>query len=133
MMPGSALTGPIGWSRVRYVTGEYRAGATRQSGADGPEESVMRSIEVEVRSESGLHARPAAAFVRAAARFASKLRLENVTLGRSSTDAKSIVGVMAAGVEQGHIVRVVADGPDEDRAVETLRDVLAGLGRPIGK
>lgn len=98
-----------------------------------PEETVVRSIEVEVRSESGLHARPAAAFVRAAAKFASSVRLENVTLGRPSADAKSIVGVMTAGVEQGHLVRVVADGADEDRAVEKLRDVLIGDGRPVGK
>jgi phosphotransferase system HPr-like phosphotransfer protein len=30
-------------------------------------------------------------------------------------------------------VRVVADGADEDRAVEKLRDVLIGHGRPVGK
>ena len=92
----------------------------------------MRSIEVEVRNESGLHARPAAAFVRTAAGFASTVRLENVTLARPSADAKSIVGVLTAGVEKGHIVRVVAEGADEDRAVDTLRDLLAGLGEPVG-
>ena len=93
----------------------------------------MRSIEVEVRNESGLHARPAAAFVRAAAGFVSIVRLENVTLAGSAVDAKSIVGVMGSGVERGHKVRVVADGADEDRAVETLRDLLVGLGEPVGE
>ena len=93
----------------------------------------MRSIEVEVRTESGLHARPAATFVRAAAGFSSAIRLENVTLGRPSADAKSIVGVLSSGVECGHVVRVVADGVDEDRAVETLRDLLARLGEPGGE
>lgn len=113
--------------------GTVWAAATPQAHTYDPEETVVRSIEVEVRSESGLHARPAAAFVRAAAKFASSVRLENVTLGRPSADAKSIVGVMTAGVEQGHLVRVVADGADEDRAVEKLRDVLIGHGRPVGK
>lgn len=92
----------------------------------------MRSIEVEVRSESGLHARPAAAFVRAAAGFSSSLRLENLTAARPSADAKSILGVLGAGVEKGHVVRVVAEGDDEDRAVQALRQLLAGLGDRAG-
>jgi phosphotransferase system HPr (HPr) family protein len=100
---------------------------------DGSEESVVKSIEVEVRSQSGLHARPAAAFVRAAAKFASAIRLENVTTGRPSADAKSIVGVMTAGVEYGQLVRVIADGPDEDRAIEALRRILIRVDRTAGK
>jgi phosphotransferase system HPr (HPr) family protein len=98
----------------------------------GSEESAVKSIEVEVRSESGLHARPAAAFVRTAAPFASTVRLENVTLGRPAADAKSIVAILSAGVERGHVVRIVADGVDEDRALGALRDLLAGLVEPVG-
>ena len=93
----------------------------------------MRSIEVEVRDESGLHARPAAAFVRAAAGFSSTVRLENVTAARPAADAKSIVGVLAAGVEKGHVVRIVADGADEDRAVDTLCRLLAGFGGGVAE
>jgi multiphosphoryl transfer protein len=94
----------------------------------------VRSIEVEVRLESGLHARPAASFVRAASEFDSVIRLENVTLGGPSADARSIVGILATGVERGHLVRITADGPDDGEAVETLRDQLVGLGggRPGG-
>ena len=94
----------------------------------------MRSIEVEVRLESGLHARPAATFVRAASEFDSVIRLENVTLGRPSADAKSIVGILTTGVEMGHLVRITADGPDDGEAVEALRDQLAWGrgGRPDG-
>ena len=90
----------------------------------------MRSIEVEVRLESGLHARPAATFVRSAASFSSTIRLENVTLAGPEADAKSVVGVMSAGVEKGHVVRIVADGADEDRAVDSLRRLLAGRDGP---
>jgi phosphotransferase system HPr (HPr) family protein len=93
----------------------------------------VKSIEVEVRYESGLHARPAAAFVRTAARFASTVRLENVTLGRPAADAKSIVAVLSAGVERGHVVRIVVDGADEDRALGALRDLLDGLVEPVGE
>ncbi len=91
----------------------------------------MRSIDVEVRNRSGLHARPAAAFVRAASAFASTIRVKNVTLARPATNAKSIVGVMATGAERGHLLRVTADGIDEDRAVEALRELLARLDEPV--
>lgn len=93
----------------------------------------MRSIEVEVRSESGLHARPAAAFVRAATGFASTIRLENMTAARPAVDAKSITGVMTAGVEKGHVVKIEAEGADEEMAIEGLRRLLAGLGEPVGQ
>ncbi len=80
---------------------------------------------MEVRDKSGLHARPARAFVRLASEFASKVSLVNMTAGRPAVDAKSIVGVLAAGAEMGHVVRIEAEGVDEDRAVETLGRLLA--------
>jgi phosphotransferase system HPr (HPr) family protein len=91
----------------------------------------VRTIEVEVRIASGLHARPAANFVRAASEFDSIIGLENVTLGGPSANAKSIVGVLTKGVEWGHLVRITADGPDDVQAVAALRDLLAGLGEPV--
>lgn len=93
----------------------------------------MRSIKVEVRNESGLHARPAADFVRAAAGFASTIRIENLTAARPPANARSITGVLAAGVEKGHSVRITAEGPDEAEAVETLQKLLAGLGEHVGE
>jgi phosphotransferase system HPr (HPr) family protein len=92
----------------------------------------VRSIEIEVRSESGLHARPAAAFAQAAAAYASTIRLENLTAQGPVADAKSIVGLLSAGIERGHLVRITAEGADEDRAVEGLRRLLAGLGEAVG-
>jgi phosphotransferase system HPr-like phosphotransfer protein len=40
---------------------------------------------------------------------------------------------MSAGVERGHVVKIVADGADEDQALGALRDLLAGLGEPVGE
>jgi phosphocarrier protein HPr len=93
----------------------------------------VRSIEVEVRTESGLHARPAAAFVQTATGFASTVRLENVTVPGPVADAKSIVGVLAAGIERGHLVRIAADGADEEKAVEALRRLVTGPAEPVGE
>ena len=93
----------------------------------------MRSIEVEIRMATGLHARPAADFVRAAGGFASTIRIENLTGRRPPANAKSITSVLAAGAESGHIVKITAEGPDEEQAVETLVELLAGLDEPVGR
>jgi phosphocarrier protein FPr len=88
----------------------------------------VKSIETEIRGQAGLHARPAADFVKAAAGFRSKVSLENVTLAGEPVDARSLTEVLAAGVEEGHRVRVWADGPDEDAALEALRLLIEADG-----
>ena len=93
----------------------------------------MEQIEVEVRNPSGLHARPAATFVRAAAAFKSGVTVANVTRGGAPLDAKSILAVLSGGVSRGHVVRITAEGEDEAQAVATLRDLVAsGLGEELG-
>ena len=92
----------------------------------------MRSTEQTVRNPSGLHARPAAMFVRTAAGFGSKITLENLDRETAPIDAKSIIAVMSSGVSKGHRVRVTADGPDEDAAIDTLEEfIVSGMGEAI--
>ncbi len=92
----------------------------------------MRAEEVEVRNPSGIHARPAALFVKTAARFVSTISLENVTKGKAPANAKSIMAVMGSGAARGHIVRLTADGPDEDQAITVLHDLITGgLGETL--
>jgi phosphotransferase system HPr (HPr) family protein len=92
----------------------------------------MRTIEKTVLNPSGIHLRPAAVFVKAAAGFAAKITLENLTLAKAPVDAKSMIGVMTAGSRQGHQVRIAADGPDEDAAVAALDALIdSGLGEAL--
>jgi phosphotransferase system HPr (HPr) family protein len=92
----------------------------------------MTSIELEIRNPSGLHARPAAVFVRAAAKFRSGIHLQNLTTGRPETDAKSILGVLTSGVAKGHRIRLVAEGDDAEQAVTELRALIeSGLGETL--
>ena len=93
----------------------------------------MTSVEVEVRNESGLHARPAAAFVRTAIGFSSVVRVENVTLGRPAANAKSLVGVLGSAVEKGHRVRISAEGSDEKGAVDALGSLLLAMSGTGGE
>ena len=92
----------------------------------------MRADEMEIRNPSGLHARPAALFVRTAAGFTSSVRLENLTTGSAVVDAKSILGVMSSGAARGHRIRVTTEGADEDAALATIRDLVAtGIGEEV--
>lgn len=93
----------------------------------------MAEAEVDVRNPSGLHARPAATFVRAAAGFAADVTFSNLSRDASrSASAKSVLGVMGLAVARGHRIRIVADGPDADEAVARLAELVAsGLGEEV--
>ena len=93
----------------------------------------MAEAEVEVRNPSGLHARPAATFVRAAAGFAADVTITNLSRhGERSASAKSVLAVMGLAVARGHRLRIAADGPDADAALARLTQlVTSGLGEGI--
>jgi phosphocarrier protein len=80
----------------------------------------MAEATVVVTHEVGLHARPAATFVKAAKGFDSAITVTNLTRGNPAADAKSLVQIFKAAVAQGHEVLIAAAGPDEDEAVATL-------------
>jgi phosphocarrier protein HPr len=70
-----------------------------------------------VLNEDGLHARPAGVLAKNASLFQSavELRVNGVT-----KSAKSIMGIMSLGLEKGAEVTIVANGPDEGAAIESL-------------
>ena len=82
--------------------------------------STTAEATVRVHNASGLHARPAATFVRAAAAFSSEIRLINHDREDRGGSAKSIIGVMGLGVSQGHRITIRAEGDDAEGAVEAL-------------
>jgi phosphocarrier protein len=84
--------------------------------------SVQR--EVEVVNRAGMHARPAAEFVKVAGRFASEIRVEKDGL---EVNGKSIMGVLMLAAERGSRLRLSARGADAEDAVHALSD-LVGRG-----
>lgn len=83
------------------------------------------SVELAVEHEHGLHLRPAAEFVRLAARFQSRVEVVNVTRGAGRTaDARSLLQVTALGVNAGHVVRLTATGDDAAEALEALTALI---------
>lgn len=80
----------------------------------------MAERSVQIVNKHGLHARPAAEMVKAAARFKSEITISRDDL---EVNGKSIMGVMMLAAEYGATITLRADGPDADDAV----DALAGL------
>jgi phosphocarrier protein HPr len=77
--------------------------------------------KVTVRQQYGLHARPAASFVKLARTFDAEILLEK---NGERVDGKSIMGVMMLAVSRGETVYLEADGPDGKRACEQLKSFL---------
>jgi phosphocarrier protein HPr len=84
----------------------------------------MQQACVTVVNEVGLHARPASIFVQQAKQFKASIRVRNLTKGGKLVDAKSILLVLAQGVEKGHCVDLVADGEDEVPALAKLTELI---------
>jgi phosphocarrier protein len=81
---------------------------------------------VTIPNSLGLHARPAAQLVRLASSFGAHVELEKDGM---TVNAKSIMGVMMLAAECGSSLRIRADGPDEDAAVQALHALVTeGFG-----
>lgn len=85
---------------------------------------MATTLELDIRNPSGLHARPAAVFVKTAAAFRSDVRIANLTTGGGPVTAKSIIGVLGLGVMKGHRIQVTLAGEDEAQAAETIRTAV---------
>ena len=89
-------------------------------------------IRLTIMNPSGLHARPAALFVRTAGSFGAQIRLSNTSRGTGPSDAKSILAVLALGVSSGHEIELTADGDDADAAINALRELVeSGIGESV--
>lgn len=89
----------------------------------------MIEKEVKVINRAGLHTRPAASIVKLAAKYKSKV---NLTKDGYEINAKSIIGVMTLAAEQGSILTISVDGPDEAEATIALQDLFdTGFGEEL--
>lgn len=84
----------------------------------------MLERTITIRGKEGLHARPAAAFVKAAALFKSKVQLEYK--GRK-VNAKSTIDMMMCAASQGDEIVLRIEGEDEDAAMGKLSALLEGV------
>ena len=77
----------------------------------------MKMKAVRIQLNGGLEARPVAMLVQVASQHDSTVYLESEG---KKVNAKSIMGMMSLGLDSGEMVTVIADGPDEEVAVEDI-------------
>ncbi|MCL2764681.1 MAG: HPr family phosphocarrier protein [Treponema sp.] len=72
---------------------------------------------VTVVNRAGIHARPSALLVQTTKNFISNIYIEK---GTDRINAKSIMGIITLGAAYGTELKIIAEGTDEETAVEAL-------------
>ncbi|HOO28946.1 MAG TPA: HPr family phosphocarrier protein [Lachnospiraceae bacterium] len=86
----------------------------------------MIKKKVIVTAKAGLHARPANLLIKEAQHFQSEIE---IGVNNQLYNAKSLLGILAAGVDCGTEIEVVCNGSDEKAACDAVIKLLAsGLG-----
>jgi catabolite repression HPr-like protein len=81
----------------------------------------MAEKQATVQLKTGLQARPAALFVQEANRFSSEVFVKK---DGKRVNAKSIMGIMSLAIGTGTEITIIAEGSDEEAAVETLTQFI---------
>ena len=81
----------------------------------------MISRNVTIKNSVGLHARPATFFIQKANSFKSSIWVEKEDC---RVNAKSLLGVLSLGITKGMSITVIADGSDENEAIEALVSLI---------
>lgn len=81
----------------------------------------MVEKEVTIVPEEGLHARPAAEFVKKAKSYNSDIK---VIKGDTEANAKSSLSLMSLGAAQGDKLTIRAEGEDEEEAADALAELI---------
>ena len=81
----------------------------------------MTSRSVTIQNNVGLHARPATFFIQKANTYRSSIWVEK---DDRRVNAKSLLGVLSLGITKGMTISLIADGPDENEALEGLTALI---------
>jgi phosphocarrier protein len=85
--------------------------------SSGGSDARTASREIMVINKLGVHARPAALFVKTANKFASDITVEK---DGEQVNGKSIMGLMMLAAGQGSKLVIIAEGSDAEAAVREL-------------
>jgi phosphocarrier protein HPr len=92
----------------------------RKSGKAAPGLKIEK--EIAIINRLGLHARPAAMFVRISSRYRAEVW---VSKEGEEVNGKSIMGLMMLAAGQGSKLKIRCEGPDADRAMEELEALIS--------
>ncbi|MEY2481255.1 MAG: phosphocarrier protein HPr [Verrucomicrobiota bacterium] len=94
-------------------------GLLNRRGATARGEKIEK--EITIVNRLGLHARPAAMFVRIASRYRAEVW---VAKEGEKVNGKSIMGLMMLAAGQGSKLKICCDGPDADKAMAELEELI---------
>ena len=81
----------------------------------------MLTQKVVVAESAGLHLRPAGKLCELSLKYQSKIQIKK---GTSTANAKSVLGILAARVQQGDEIEIICEGADEKDALEAIVKVM---------
>jgi phosphocarrier protein len=91
----------------------------RKTGADARAQKAEK--EIAIVNRLGLHARPAALFVKVASRYRSDVWVKKEN---EEVNGKSIMGLMMLAAGQGSKLQVRCEGPDAARALDEIEELI---------
>lgn len=81
----------------------------------------MPACELTIPNDEGLHARPAAKFVKLASRFSCEIWVEK---DNEEINGKSIMGLMMLAAAKGAVIKVSAEGDDAELAISKITELV---------
>ena len=81
----------------------------------------MLTKDIVVNNQVGLHARPATFFIQKANEYRCGIWVERED---RRVNAKSLLGVLSLGITKGSTIRIIADGSDEQLAIDGLSELI---------
>jgi phosphotransferase system HPr (HPr) family protein len=82
----------------------------------------MPTQEFTINNKLGIHARPAAQFVKTANRFNADITVEK---DGEEIDGKSIMGLMMLAAGHGSVLTITTEGPDAETALEAVAGLIS--------
>ncbi len=81
----------------------------------------MVSKKIILKNETGLHARPASELVKLTSKFKSNI---DMIVGEKRVNAKSMLGIMSAGITANTEIIIECDGEDEEKALKEIEEAF---------
>lgn len=87
-----------------------------------PTDNVLRQTkEIVIQNRNGLHARPAAMFVKISSRYRAEVWVEK---DGERVNGKSIMGLMMLAAGKGSKLNIIAEGADADKVVAEIENLV---------
>ncbi len=81
----------------------------------------MVTQKIEIKNLTGLHLHPAGLFCKTAAEFQCKITFQ---FKGNTTNAKSVLSVLGAGIKQGDEIELICEGADEQEALQAMIKII---------